>query len=133
MNSKIAHVYLYVSNLKESREFYKEFLEILRYEEILNEDWGCGFEKEDTSIWLEQVSGEFEKEGYHRKRIGLNHLAFKVDSREDVDKFTDDFLKKNNIKTLYGTPKEYPEYSEDYYAVFFEDPDRIKLEVNFFN
>ncbi|TMI54977.1 bleomycin resistance protein, partial [Candidatus Bathyarchaeota archaeon] len=25
-------------------------------------------------------------------------------------------------------PKEYPEYRKGYYAVYFEDPDRIKLE-----
>jgi hypothetical protein len=30
---------------------------------------------------------------------------------------------------LYGGPREYPEYAAAYYAVFFEDPDRIKLEV----
>jgi hypothetical protein len=29
---------------------------------------------------------------------------------------------------LYGGPKEYPEYRKGYYAVYFEDPDRIKLE-----
>ena len=132
MNSKIAHIYLYISNLKQSRDFYKEFLEILGYKEIVNEDWGCGFEKDETSIWLEQVSEDYKKDGYHRKRVGLNHLAFKVDSKEDVDRFTERFLKKNNIETLYKTPKKFPEYSEEYYAVFFEDPDMIKLEVTYY-
>jgi catechol 2,3-dioxygenase-like lactoylglutathione lyase family enzyme len=132
MDSTIAHIYLYVSNLKSSREFYKEFLEILGYKEIVNEEWGSAFEKDDTSIWLEQVSGEYKKDGYHRKRVGLNHLAFRVDSKEDVDRFTKDFLKENSIETLYDTPKKFPEYSDDYYAVYFEDPDRIKLEVVFY-
>jgi hypothetical protein len=30
---------------------------------------------------------------------------------------------------LYEGPGEYPEYHRGYYAVYFEDPDRIKLEV----
>ena len=33
------------------------------------------------------------------------------------------------LAPLYGTPREFPEYAPGYYAVFFEDPDRIKLEV----
>lgn len=45
----------------------------------------------------------------------------------------DEFLVTNKIPTLYGTPKLFPEYEEGYYAVFFEDPDRIKLEVAYYS
>lgn len=129
MNSKISHIYLYVSDLKKSYAFYKSLLEYLNYREIVNEDWGFAFSRGDTSIWFEKArKGHIEK-GFHRKRIGLNHLAFKVDSKEDVDKFHNQFLKPNDISTLYGSPKALPEYTEKYYAVYFEDPDRIKLEV----
>lgn len=30
---------------------------------------------------------------------------------------------------FHGTPREFPDYRPGYYAVFFEDPDRLKLEV----
>jgi len=30
---------------------------------------------------------------------------------------------------LYGGPKEWQNYDPGYYAVYFEDPDRIKLEL----
>ena len=66
---------------------------------------------------------------FHRKDPGLNHIAFKVEKKEEVDKFTKEFLAKRKIKTLYNTPKAFPEYTKDYYAVFFEDPERIKLEI----
>jgi len=69
--------------------------------------------------------------GYHRKNIGVNHLAFGVSKKEDVDKFYQNFLIPNGIKPLYNSPKQFPEYTEKYYAVFFEDPDRIKLEIVF--
>ena len=29
-------------------------------------------------------------------------------------------------------PRRYPEYDEDYYATFFEDPDGVRLEVTDF-
>ena len=68
---------------------------------------------------------------YHRKNVGVNHLAFGVSKKEDVDKFYQEFLIPHGIKPLYNTPKRFPEYTEQYYAIFFEDPDRIKLEVVF--
>ena len=67
--------------------------------------------------------------GFHRKRTGLNHLAFRVPHREDVDRFANDFLAPRGLAPLYETPREFPEYRPGYYAVFFEDPDRLKLEV----
>jgi hypothetical protein len=33
------------------------------------------------------------------------------------------------LPPLYETPREFPEYRPGYYAVFFEDPDRLKLEI----
>ncbi len=133
MKSRIGHVYLYVFDLKMSYDFYSKFLTNLDYREIVNENWGFAFINKGTSIWFEKArTGHIEK-GYHRKRIGLNHLAFRVNSKEEVDTFYKDFLQKNKITTLYESPKAYPEYGEDYYAVYFEDPDRIKLEVAYYS
>lgn len=132
MNSKVAHIYLYVSDLKKSYDFYSTFLKYLDYRETINKDWGFAFNNNGTSIWFESArKGHLEK-GYHRKRIGLNHLAFRVNSKEEVDQFYNEFIKQNNISTLYDTPKAYPEYDDGYYAVFFEDPDKIKLEVCYY-
>jgi hypothetical protein len=40
-----------------------------------------------------------------------------------------EYLDARRLPTLYGPPREYPEYRPGYYAVFFEDPDRLELEV----
>lgn len=129
MDSVISHIYLYVSDLEKSFDFYNKFLTFLGYENNFKEDWGFAFKKGETSIWFEKAKPGHIEKGYHRKRIGLNHIAFKVGSKEDVDKFHEVFLKKEGIPSLYNTPKAFPEYTPEYYAVFFEDPDRIKLEV----
>lgn len=66
--------------------------------------------------------------GFHRKRVGLNHLAFYADSKAEVDEYFKNTLSKNNIEALY----EKKAFGDDtYYAVFFESPDRIKLEYVF--
>ena len=46
-----------------------------------------------------------------------------------VDSFVEGFLSPRRIETLYGGAKAYPDYGQSYYAVYFEDPDRIKIEV----
>lgn len=132
MKSQIGHIYLYVSDLDKSYDFYKELLEYLGYRVKTKQDWGFAFLNRDLSIWFEKARKGYIERGYHRKRIGLNHIAFKVNSKEDVDKFYQEFLKVNEISTLYNTPKRFTEYGHNYYAVFFEDPDRIKLEVAYY-
>ncbi len=132
MNSRIGHIYLYASDLDKSYEFYKKLLEYLGYTQTVKKDWGFAFVNNGTSLWFEKTPEDGSGQGYSRRRTGLNHIAFRVNSKEEVDKFHDEFVKSNKLVTLYETPKAFPEYDEDYYAVFFEDPDGIKLEVAYY-
>ena len=82
-----------------------------------------------TDIWLKEAPKDGKS--YNRRNTGVNHIAFGVSKKADVDRFCKDFLIPRGINTLYDTPKQFPEYTKEYYAVFFEDPDGIKLEVVF--
>ena len=57
---------------------------------------------------------------------GLHHLAFRAASRADVDGLYQ-LLRDIDAKVL-DPPAEYPHYAPGYYAVFFTDPDGLKLE-----
>ena len=57
---------------------------------------------------------------------GLHHLAFGAPTREDVDRVHRDLVALG-VKIL-DPPVQYDEYGIGYYAVFFADPDGIKLE-----
>ena len=57
---------------------------------------------------------------------GLHHLAFHAQGRHEVNLFYE-FLLENNIIIL--DPPAVYDYTPDYYAVFFADPDGLKLEV----
>jgi catechol 2,3-dioxygenase-like lactoylglutathione lyase family enzyme len=120
-----------VSDPKVSFPFYKEMLGLLGYKVLMEDTSYVGMQSssEDFAIWLNDTPKEFLDKKFHRKAPGLNHLAFKVGSKADVDTFYQEFLQKRNIKPLYESPKPFPEYTPDYYAVFFEDPDRVKIEV----
>lgn len=128
MKSSIAHIQLNVSHQK-SFEFYKEMLRLFGYKIWHEDKETLGMGNGTTDFWLEVTVKDHKAVGYHRKRTGLNHVAFRVNKKKDVDDFIKKFLRPRKIKPLYGSPRLWPEYTEGYYAVYFEDPDRIKLEV----
>jgi glyoxylase I family protein len=63
---------------------------------------------------------------YDRYRVGLHHLALEVASRAAVDERAE-WLRSQGAEIESG-PEEYA-YMPGYYAVFFYDPDGIKLEL----
>lgn len=119
------HIEIYVSDLKRSTEFWGWFLGLFGYE--LYQDWseGKSYRLGDTYLVFVQVEEPFKDVSYHRKRVGLNHLAFHGKSSEHIDEITEK-LKQRGVKILY--PEKHPKAGGNY-AVYFEDPDRIKVEV----
>ncbi|HLN48020.1 MAG TPA: VOC family protein, partial [Steroidobacteraceae bacterium] len=62
---------------------------------------------------------------YRKGDIGFHHYAFELSSRRDVDALGA-FLEANGM-TVLDPPGEY--YGRNYYAVYFADPDGMKLEA----
>lgn len=52
---------------------------------------------------------------------GIHHIALWAKSRDVIDDFYENFLLKNSVEVTEA-PTEYPIYSPNYYAVFFNDP-----------
>ena len=129
MKASLYHVQLNVRDAARSVPFYKDLLGYLEYRVIHDGPGVAGFSNGTTDLWLIAADAAHAGHGFHRKRVGINHFAFRVARREDVDRFRDEFLGARGLRALYGTPREFPEYRPGYYALFFEDPDRLKLEV----
>ncbi|MGR9049796.1 VOC family protein [Halobacillus faecis] len=120
------HVEIYVSNLKKSESFWNWFLEELGYQSYQKWEEGQSWKLGETYLVFVQTENKFLDVPYHRCRTGLNHLAFHASSRERVDEMTK-MLKERGITILYENEHPFAG-GEDYYAVYFEDPDRIKVE-----
>jgi catechol 2,3-dioxygenase-like lactoylglutathione lyase family enzyme len=127
MTTSLYHVQLNVSPL--SMPFYKALLRHLGYTLVREVPEMFGATNGTTDLWIVRTDPRYARRGFHRKATGVNHVAFRVPSRVDVDRFVQEFLAVHAIPALYGGPREYPEYRRGYYAVFFEDPDRLKLEI----
>ena len=70
---------------------------------------------------------EHLRAGYHRKRVGLNHLAFTARSRAHVDELAA-WVKSEGYTVLYEDRYPYAA-GPGYYGLYCEDPDRIKVEL----
>ncbi len=127
MKGRLHHVELYVRDLQTSRRFWSWLMERLGYK--LFQDWDAGFSYllGETYLVFVQAEERFLDIPYHRCRAGLNHLAFHAGSRKFVDELTSELLDKG-INILYEDRHPYAG-GEGYYAVFFEDPDRMKVEI----
>ena len=121
------HIELYVSDLKKSSEFWGWLLEELGYTTFQQWDKGNSWKLEETYIVLVQAEERFLDVPYHRCRVGLNHLAFHAASRKQVDHITG-MLDTKGITVLYKDKHPYAG-GESHYAVYFEDPDRMKVEL----
>ena len=121
------HIEIYVSDLNRSVEFWGWFLPQIGYEPYQTWDKGRSWKLGDSYIVFVQAEKDFLDISYHRKRVGLNHLAFRATSREQVDEITAE-LKQRGVTILYSDKHPYAG-GKDHYALYFEDPDRIKVEL----
>jgi glyoxylase I family protein len=128
----VDHLDLVVTDLERSLAFYRELLEPLgftRASEIKGERGervvylgGTG----GASVSLRQAQSGAHATPYDRYAVGVHHLAFVAASREQVDERAG-WLRERGVE-IESEPREY-DYTPGYYAVFFYDPDGIKLEL----
>src|SRR4029077_6547897 len=66
---------------------------------------------------------------FDQRRAGLHHLCFRARSREDVDAVNAFAVDELGAKVVH--PPEDGGFAPGYYSVLFEDPEGIRIEVNF--
>ncbi len=132
----IHHLDLNVSDLERSRAFYDRVLRQIGYEpadySAPGEPPGYDWKAPATSgirLSIGLYRAQNAAAGHDRFAPGIHHLALRADSREQVDRLYR-ILLEMQVEIL-DPPKDYPKYEADYYAVFFLDPDGMKLEYVF--
>jgi len=119
----IDHISMRVSDLEKSRAFYGRLFAFLGFKVLDEYEDAIGWTNGKTRFWIGQADAEGRKHRHRIGNIGLHHYAFELRSRRDVDALQA-FLQKLGARIV--DPAD--EYYEDYYAVFFLDPDGLKLE-----
>lgn len=128
--ASLSHIELNASDLKKSKAFYGKFLKLLGWTSLSMGSSYAGFKAPDKiHLFINQTADAHKAAGFHRKHVGINHLAFNVKSKVDVDAIAKKVKKFATV--LYDSPKDMSkEYDcKVYYALYLEDPDRIKIEI----
>jgi glyoxylase I family protein len=126
----VHHVDLVVSSIERSLPFYRELLGPLGFHRIGEVEGERGetiwyFSGPGTQLGLREAQTT-DEQPHDRYRVGLHHLAFEASSRAAVDERAQ--WLRNQGAEIESEPQEYG-YMPGYYAVFFYDPDGIKLEI----
>ena len=122
----IDHLVLSVGDLARSRAYYGKVLGFLGFR--LKYDMGgfAGWSNGKTLFWIAQADAQGAKRKHRKGDIGFHHYAFELASRKQVDAL-------GAFLTAHGFPVADPpgSYNGDdkYYAVFFTDPDGMRLEA----
>jgi glyoxylase I family protein len=130
MRGAIHHIDLTVRDAHASRAFYESVLGFMGYELGDSHPNGYDFDLRDgdafCSIGILSARGERADRTHDRYSPGLHHIAWNAESREDVDAMHQHLISIG--ATILDPPTAYPKYGPTYYAVFFTDPDGLKLE-----
>jgi catechol 2,3-dioxygenase-like lactoylglutathione lyase family enzyme len=119
----IDHLVIRVSDYQKSKTFYGRLFAFLGFEVSDEYPEMIGWTNGKTRYWITPADAEGQKRGYRNGDVGFHHYAFQLRSRKDVDALQV-FLRELGATIVDPAG----EYYDDYYAVFFLDPDGLKLE-----
>ena len=124
----LAHVVLTVSQWDKAHAFYDGLLPFLGMRKVYDGNNFLYHVGGRTAIGIQRCAEGMETERFNQNRIGLHHLCLRARTREDVDKAAE------QVRALGGRIDRGPvegDWAPGYYYFVFEDPDGIRLEVNF--
>jgi catechol 2,3-dioxygenase-like lactoylglutathione lyase family enzyme len=113
----IAHIQLTVNDLARAMPFYEEVLGFMGMKAVVKNPEFLYMIGGRSAVAIARCSPENRDAVFDQRRIGLHHVCFRARSREDVDAIHE-FLRTRSVKIVRA-------------PILFEDPDGIRLEVNF--
>ena len=119
----VDHLVIRVSDYERSKSFYDKLFNFLGFKVLDEYADAIGWTNGKTRFWIGPADAQGRKRKYRVGDIGFHHYAFELRSRADVDALQA-FLEKEGATIVDPAG----EYYDGYYAVFFLDPDGLKLE-----
>jgi catechol 2,3-dioxygenase-like lactoylglutathione lyase family enzyme len=119
----IDHLVVSVGDFEKSKAFYAPLMAFLDFAVEAEYEGMMGWANGKTLFWIAQADAEGKTHKYRKGDIGFHHYAFRLRSRKDVDALQA-FLEGEGATIVDPAG----EYYDDYYAVFFLDPDGMRLE-----
>jgi catechol 2,3-dioxygenase-like lactoylglutathione lyase family enzyme len=125
----IAHIQLTV-NSSTSIQFWRALCDFMSMSTLLDHDdmhYSIGGH---TGVLVRLAPEEKRSTSFDQDTIGLHHVCFRARSREDVEA-VHEYIGSLADGRIVHPPEEGGRFAPGYYSVLFEDPDGIRIEVNF--
>ncbi|NDL64670.1 VOC family protein [Acerihabitans arboris] len=119
----VDHLVISVSDFAASKAFYSGLFTFLGFDLMDEMAEAMGWSNGNTRFWIYQADSRGKKHPYRKGDVGFHHYAWSLNSRRDVDELQA-WLEQEGARIVDPAG----EYYTDYYAVFFLDPDGLKLE-----
>jgi glyoxylase I family protein len=123
----IDHIYIAVSDSRRSEAFYDRVMTILGFRKntFVNEgDEHIQYYNRHFGFVLRPARASDSR--HDPMAPGLHHFCFRAEDSAAIDCIAEQLGKAG---VACSSPALYPEYASDYFAIFFTDPDGIRLEV----
>lgn len=125
---KKSHFCLTVSNIDNSKQWYNNVLGRIGFISIFEDETQKYYGSKNFPFYIGIYEASRSKTKCDRRNVGFHHLGIAVPKKEIVDDMYS-FLTKLKVK-IEAPPKHYPDYEDElYYALFFYDPDGMRIEV----
>jgi catechol 2,3-dioxygenase-like lactoylglutathione lyase family enzyme len=125
----IAHIQLTVNDTERCVPFWEKLCHFFEMKTLIKGEGIVYCIGSRTGILVRGAADEHRGVAFNQDRAGLHHLCFRARSREDIDtihRFLVDDLRAHIVH-----PPEEASFAPGYYSVLFEDPDGLRVEVNF--
>lgn len=124
----IGHLGLNVGDLPAAKSYYDELMPLLGFEPFIAtvDQFSYRPAEDKVGTWLFLYQAREDSDG-SRHRTGLQHLAFMLKTRAEVE-LVHDWAASRDAEIIHP-PREFPEYHPGYYATFWLDPHGFMLEA----
>jgi catechol 2,3-dioxygenase-like lactoylglutathione lyase family enzyme len=124
----LGHLGIHVPDLPAAKAYYDVVMPALEHEPFFATDEQFSYQPRDgkpgTRVFFYPAP---DPAAYSAERVGVQHLAFILPTREAVHTVRDLVAGLGSVVT--HEPQEFPQYHPGYYATFWQDPFGLVLEA----
>jgi catechol 2,3-dioxygenase-like lactoylglutathione lyase family enzyme len=125
----IAHIQLTANDAARSLPFWERLCHFFEMKTLIKNETMVYCIGSRTGVLVREAPPEKRGARFDQNQVGLHHFCFRARSREQVDE-VHRFVAGELRATIVHPPRE-DGFAPGYYSVLFEDPDGIRVEVNF--
>jgi catechol 2,3-dioxygenase-like lactoylglutathione lyase family enzyme len=125
----IAHIQLTANDAARSLPFWERLCHFFEMKTLIKNETMVYCIGSRTGVLVREAPPEKRSVRFDQNQVGLHHFCFRARTREHVDE-VHRFITSELRAEIVHPPQE-DGFAPGYYSVLFEDPDGIRVEVNF--